>query len=783
MAEKVKITIEGETWEVEAGKNLLQAILDAGQVLPHFCYHEALGPAGACRLCAAQVAPGPDKPSRVEMTCMARCADGMVIRINEEFVKNFRRQVIEDLMLNHPHDCPVCDEGGECMLQDMTVLSEHQHRRNRFPKRTWKNQYLGPLIHHEMNRCITCYRCVRYYRDYALGDDLGVFGSRDRVYFGRVEDGVLRSEFSGNLVDVCPTGVFTNKRFRNMYSRPWDLQTVKSVCPNCSVGCNVLPGFRHGLLRRIKPIGNDQVNRFFMCDRGRYGGEFVNSPARLKAARIDGTVRGMEEAIESVAAQLKEIAEVHGPQAIAGLGSDRASLEANAALSLLIQALGGRTAYFANSRERNAIRRAAAITASGQVPVPSLPEIEKCDFILNLGGDLTGEAPMLDLSVRQAIKSGFPFFEASPRGGKLSQFARLSLRTRPGEEARIAASLIEALGSNETPAGLNGATEFVEQVVAGFKAAKRPLILCSALHGDLALVEAAYNLARRAATIERPCSLAYYYPGSNSVGVGLIRNDEDPDALRRDLEAGKIKALVILERDAALDFGSPEAFQKAVSRCKLVVAIDTFENATTAASTAVLPCISHYQSFGTLINYEGRAQRFDGMNLPGPVTLASSEILLYLVQKASSSEGLSGTEYHDVFDVTPETSARIDALKPNDAGAKVAGATNLPHIPAVAPLPLPAEGKLGRWGIVSTFGSEQLSALSPPVEELSPPPHVELHPEDAAARGISEGESVDLTAEAGASGLVVFNPQLARGVVGVPVLMTGTAIVAEEVTA
>src|SRR5690606_2112673 len=136
MADKVKITIDGEVREVDAGTNVLQAILNEGQIIPHFCYHEALGPAGACRMCACMIAPGADKPARLEMSCMVRASEGMIVNVNDDYAQKFRKQVSEDLMLNHPHDCPVCDEGGECMLQDMTVLTEHQHRRDRFPKRT-----------------------------------------------------------------------------------------------------------------------------------------------------------------------------------------------------------------------------------------------------------------------------------------------------------------------------------------------------------------------------------------------------------------------------------------------------------------------------------------------------------------------------------------------------------------------------------------------------------------------------------------------------------------------
>ena len=189
-------------------------------------------------------------------------------------------------MTNHPHDCPVCDEGGECHLQDMTVMTGHNYRRYRFGKRTHLNQYLGPLIEHEMNRCIACYRCLRFYREYAGGHDLNVFQSHNHVYFGRHEDGVLESEFSGNLVEVCPTGVFTDKTFKRHYTRKWDLQTAPSVCVHCSVGCNTIPGERYGTLRRIRNRYNGEVNGYWLCDRGRFGYEFVNDARRVRQPHV-----------------------------------------------------------------------------------------------------------------------------------------------------------------------------------------------------------------------------------------------------------------------------------------------------------------------------------------------------------------------------------------------------------------------------------------------------------------------------------------------------------------
>ena len=203
----ITIYIENKPYTVKEGQNLLQACLSLGFDIPYFCWHPAMHSVGACRQCAVkEFKDEKDTRGRVVMSCMTAVRDGMRISIEDAEAKSFRKNIIELLMLNHPHDCPVCDEGGECHLQDMTVMTGHVYRRSRFKKRTYPNQYLGPFITHEMNRCIQCYRCVRFYRDYAGGRDLDVFAIHDHVYFGRQKDGVLENEFSGNLVEVCPTG-------------------------------------------------------------------------------------------------------------------------------------------------------------------------------------------------------------------------------------------------------------------------------------------------------------------------------------------------------------------------------------------------------------------------------------------------------------------------------------------------------------------------------------------------------------------------------------------------
>ena len=774
MADKVKITVDGVEYEVEAGANVLQALLDKGQILPHFCYHEALGAAGSCRLCACMISPAADKPARLEMSCMVRAADGMVITLKDDYSLKFRKQLIEDLMLNHPHDCPVCDEGGECMLQDMTVMNEHQHRRTRFEKRTWVNQDLGPFVHHEMNRCITCYRCVRYYRDYALGEDFGVFGSRSRVYFGRIEDGTLESPFSGNLVDVCPTGVFTDKQFRGHYTRPWDLQTSRSICPNCSLGCNMLPGYRHNTLRRIKPAENKHVNRFFICDRGRYGGEFVNQ-GRLEQAKYNGTVTDIDNAIADVSARLKDIAKQHGPAAIAAFGSDRSTMEANAALNLLLKGIGSnRVAYFGNGAERATVRRAASITASGEIAVPSHEDIEKADFVLVLGGDLTGEAPGFDLAVRQSVKLGNPLFICSPRAGELDKFAEASWRCLPGEEATIA-SFIGSVPEDSEPAEDN----FVQTVAAALRKAKKPVILCSAVHNDSDLVEAAFSLAKNSTlSANRSCGLAYFFQGMNSVGAGLIRNDEDPDTLWEDVENGTIKALIVSERD--LHTSSSLNVQAILGKLEFLVVIDSNENATTAQAHAILPCISHYQSFGTVVNYEGRAQAFDGMQFSSPVNLAASEILASLIQKAEIEERIGGTEFHDIYDVTSDSSKHMDRLRTGDAGCIVRTSPKLPPQSRGLLNEGQPEGRLKVWNVYHVFGSDELSSYSPAIMQRAPQnAYVELHPDDASRLGVKPGDNANALKDYNVLGKIQINDKLAKGTLAVPVLYDNTTLTAE----
>src|SRR5690606_12133534 len=334
------------------------------------------------------------------MSCMVAPGDDMYISVTDDEAKAFRKSMVELLMVNHPHDCPTCEEGGHCHLQDMTYMSGHSRRRYRFTKRTHHNQELGPFIAHEMNRCIACYRCVRFYKDYAGGEDLGVYGSNERVYFGRDKDGQFESEFSGNLTEVCPTGVFTDKTHSERYNRKWDMQYAPSICHGCSAGCNISPGERYGELRRIENRYNGEVNRYFLCDRGRFGYGYVNREDRPTQAleRInDKHVKiNIDYALDETIKRIKD-------KKVIGIGSPRASLETNFALKNMVGFDSFSTGL--NHQQQALVNKCIEVLSTEGIYNPGMADIESHDAVLVLGEDITQTSSRVALSIRQAAKN------------------------------------------------------------------------------------------------------------------------------------------------------------------------------------------------------------------------------------------------------------------------------------------------------------------------------------------------------------------------------------------
>lgn len=627
------IHVDGKTLEVDGADNLLQACLSLGLDIPYFCWHPALGSVGACRQCAVkQYTDENDKRGRLVMSCMTPATDNSWISIDDEEAKQFRASVVEWLMTNHPHDCPVCEEGGHCHLQDMTVMTGHNERRYRFTKRTHQNQQLGPFISHEMNRCIACYRCVRYYKDYAGGTDLGVYGAHDNVYFGRVEDGTLESEFSGNLVEVCPTGVFTDKTHSERYNRKWDMQFAPSICHGCSSGCNISPGERYGEIRRIENRFNGSVNQYFLCDRGRFGYGYVNREDRPRQPLFGSQKLGLDAALDKAAELLK------GKRVI-GIGSPRASLESNFALRELV----GEANYYSGiaAGELENIRLIRDILQDGPLPVPTLRDIESHDAVFVLGEDLTQTAARVALALRQSVKGKAteiaasmkiqdwhmaavqnvaqdalnPLFIASVAETRLDDVATQCVHAAPADLARIGFAVAHAIDPS-APAveGLDSeAAELVKAIADALIQAKRPLIVSGASLGEKTLIEAAANIASALKNREKNGSISLVVPEANSMGLALLLGEElggkSLDAALEALTAGQADAVVVLENDLyrRADAAKVDA---ALAAAQVVIVADHQQTATVERAHLVLPVASFAEGDGTLVSQEGRAQRF-----------------------------------------------------------------------------------------------------------------------------------------------------------------------------
>ena len=535
-------------------------------------------------------------------------------------------------MTNHPHDCPVCEEGGNCHLQDMTVMTGHSFRRYRFTKRTHRNQDLGPFISHEMNRCIACYRCVRYYKDYADGTDLGVYGAHDNVYFGRPEDGTLESEFSGNLVEICPTGVFTDKTHSERYNRKWDMQFAPSICQQCSIGCNISPGERYGELRRIENRYNGTVNHYFLCDRGRFGYGYVNLKDRprqpVQRRGDDFITLNAEQAMQGAADILRQ------SKKVIGIGSPRASVESNFALRELVGEENFYTGIAHGEQER--LQLALKVLREGGIYTPALREIESYDAVLVLGEDVTQTGARVALAVRQAVKgkaremaaaqkvadwqiaailnigqrAKHPLFVTNVDDTRLDDIAAWTYRAPVEDQARLGFAIAHAL-DNSAPAvdgiepELQSKIDVIVQALAG---AKKPLIISGTNAGSIDVIQAAANVAKALKGRGADVGITMIARSVNSMGLGIMGGGSLEEALT-ELETGRADAVVVLENDLHRH-ASATRVNAALAKAPLVMVVDHQRTAIMENAHLVLSAASFAESDGTVINNEGRAQRF-----------------------------------------------------------------------------------------------------------------------------------------------------------------------------
>jgi NADH-quinone oxidoreductase subunit G len=773
------LIIDNRHVEVPRGTTVIDAAERLGIMIPRFCYLKVLGAVGACRMCAVMFEAGPVKG--LQMSCMVQAADGMKVSTTHPEAVAFRRQIIEWLMINHPHDCPVCDEGGHCLLQDETISGGHSRRRFTGSKRTYPDQDLGPLVQHEMNRCIQCYRCVRFYQEYAGYRDLGVMGIASRIYYGRFSDGALESPFSGNLIDICPTGVYTDKPSRFL-ARRWDLQRADSICLHCSLGCNTVAGAHYRAVIRQESRENSRVNGSFICDRGRYGHAYANLADRPRQARLADQPAGWQEAAQEAAARLKRIAAAAGHSAIAVLGSARNSLETQIMLRYLSHHAQWRPPqFFVNESEA----RTAAVVVSrlDSRLAAGLPDLEEADFLVAVGVDPVHDAPMLAMAMRQAARQGAKIVVLDPRPVELP-FAFELLSAAAGELGTALAVLIKTAVSLAGAAGGLGAREkaflaalpdgvpderLQEKLLeAGRRLAdrQRPAVICGTAIAGPELAGLAADLTLLLQAGKAHSRLFYTLPGANAFGAGLLqRGSRFFPSLLRDIEKGEVRALLVVENDLFFRYPDQNRLRSALGKLELLVVLDYLASPTVQAAHIFLPGATVFEAGGSFINNCGLLQYAAPVHEGGiplvqlnhgshpPRSYAPSMAFAACPSAYEALLLLAG----ELAIRPPTTDASPWSLLPEDYPDRAQllahpyptdGLQLLPQLSEADPLQTsfhppaagPAQGALTVLLVERTFGTEELSCHSEPLRQLAGQPLALLHSADAERAGVRDGD-------------------------------------------
>lgn len=809
-----KLKVDGKEIEVEHGTKVIEAAERLGIIIPRFCFHPALGPVGACRVCAVMFLEGPVKG--VQMSCMTDAQDGMVVSTTDEEAVDFRKHVIEWLMMNHPHDCPVCDEGGHCLLQDMTVAGGHGIRRYLGKKRTYRDQDLGVFVQHEMNRCIHCWRCRRFYQEFAGYRDLGAMQIAHHTYFGRFQNGPLESPFSGNLIDICPTGVYTDKPSR-FTGRRWDFGRGPSLCIHCSLGCHTITSARYREMVRLEARFSESVNGYFICDRGRYGFCYTNHPERPRRPRVGTEEVPWEEAIQRAARKLSEIAERSGTESIACLGSTRSSLENQAMLKRLCQVQGwNEPAYFGTPAMANKVKKAVS-RLDGRLAV-SMREIERADFIIAVGADPVNEAPVLTLAMRQAYREGATIMVIDPRPIFLPfEFHHFPVNPKDIDlclnvliKEAVDRSVAETLGK--------AALDFFDAVLTEqpfdgspkdrltalgqkLRQSKNPVIVC----GTEIVSETTPGLAADHALLlhaaKGRAGLFYLMPGPNALGAALLSSEDGSlievvDAI----ESGTVRALLLVESDPFWAFPDQERLKQAVRKLELLLVMDYLPSEAVRLAQILLPTRTLFEMETSFVNQEGRVQfapsahcggipisqisagshppRFFRSDIPG----AKPEPAWVILAKLANAMSLPGLERlplsrsevwawivkeHPGFADVPFADEQSDSIRVNLGQGKE---KPFPSDRRISTEKEPQEDSRFELLVVDwTFGTEELSTYSKYIQQVEKAPCLFMHPRDASRTGIEDKDRCNLNLDEGSLELEVrIVENMAPGIIVIP---------------
>ena len=604
----ITLIIDGREVEAREGEMLHDAAKRGDVEIPVFCYEPKLGdPVGACRMCLVEIEGIP----KLQTSCSTPVRDGMVVHTRTDEVKSAQNAVVEFLLVNHPLDCPVCDKGGECPLQDISMGWGPGKSRVTDPKRHFEKPLpLSPLVAIDRERCILCYRCVRFSQEVSEDAQLQLLERGDRTYVGTFDDRPYIAPFHGNITDLCPVGALTNYTYR-FRARPWDIEQAGSVCTLCPSQCNVSFTVRDEQVKRVIARDNPEVDDGWLCDRGRYGFSMFAAEERIDGPRLKGgAATDWETAIAKAAEGLKAAG-----AASAAIVGDASNEEGYLIQRIMREALGSPNvdSCAAEGPRRETLLRLADPKLSARVR-----DIDQADLVLVLGTDPLHSSPILDLRIRKAMRrSGTRLALATDRPTALDGGAVVATRYKPGGAADFLEELSEALESNadNQASPIAEAARDAEKIVIVWG---EQLTQPSASAVDwLAVISGPLNLSEREGSglLEVPATAnarglreAGCLPDA---GPGLAEADRGRGTrtLPAAIERGEIKSLVLFGVDPLRDFPETEAWKSALAAVEHLVVFSTFENSTAAMADVLFPLETHAEKDGTVTHPEGRLQR------------------------------------------------------------------------------------------------------------------------------------------------------------------------------
>ncbi|MEY4598378.1 MAG: hypothetical protein RLZZ445_1175 [Pseudomonadota bacterium] len=653
----LEIELDGKLMEVPEGSTIMDAANKAGTFVPHFCYHKKLSIAANCRMCLVQVEKAP-KPLPA---CATPVTNGMKVWTHSDAAVTAQKGVMEFLLINHPLDCPICDQGGECQLQDLAVGYGGSESRYQEDKRVVANKNLGPLISTDMTRCIHCTRCVRFGQEIAGIMELGMIGRGEHseiiTFVGKTVD----SELSGNAIDLCPVGALTSKPFR--YSaRTWELTRRPTVSPHCGLGSNLTVQVKQNRVMRTLPRENDAVNECWISDKDRFSYEALNSDKRLAKPMVksDGVWRDVEwpVALEFVAAELKRIKDAHGAAAIGALATPHQTLEEMHLLQKLVRGLGsGNVDFRLRQAEFSADGKRAGVPWLGM----SITDFAQLDRVLVIGATLRKDHPLLAHRLRQSTKKATELNIIHAVDDDLLMRVANKAIVAPALLPQVLAQVVKAAAELKNVA----IPEAVRSAVAGVTvddAAKR--IAASLIGGQKAGVFLG-NFAEQhaaAATLQAlaqalatviTCNFGVLGAAANSVGgyvAGCVPTGKTIGINALQMIESPLKAYLLLGVEPELDMHNPRQAITAMKQAELVVALSPFQHGATEYANVLLPIAPFTETAGTFISTEGRVQTFAGVVKPLGETRPAWKVLRVL----GNLLGLSGFEHDSAEDAQRE---------------------------------------------------------------------------------------------------------------------------------